>query len=146
MTYSYVVTNTSTGSTDPLTITSLVDDNGTPANLADDVNLLTSGSFSGGDTNANGQVDLGESWTWTYTTTIAAGNAGTGLTNIATVTGGDDESTSVSDDDDATVTPLQQRDAGDQRGEDRQPDVGHRGRVGHAECDLHLRRDQHQHG
>ena len=45
VTYTYVVTNTSTGSTDPLTITSLIDDNGTPGNAADDVNLLTAGSF-----------------------------------------------------------------------------------------------------
>src|SRR5206468_1248561 len=86
VTYTYVVTNTSVASTDPLTLTALVDDNGTPGNLSDDVNLLTAGTFVGGDTNGNGRIDRGEAWTYTYTSILPVGNLGGSLTNIVTAT------------------------------------------------------------
>ena len=62
VTYTYAVTNTSASSTDPLTLTALVDDRGTAA-TGDDVDLLTAGTFVGGDTNSNTLIDAGETWT-----------------------------------------------------------------------------------
>ena len=102
VTYTYAVTNTSASSTDPLTLTALVDDRGTAA-TGDDVDLLTAGTFVGGDTNSNTLIDAGETWTYTYTTDVTL-NAGASLTNVVTATGVDDEGTSDSGTDDATVT------------------------------------------
>ena len=104
VTYTYEVTNTSASSTDPLTLTALVDDRGTAA-TGDDVDLLTAGTFVGGDTNGNTLIDAGETWTYTYTTGVTL-NADASLTNVVTATGVDDEGTSDSDTDDATVTGL----------------------------------------
>jgi hypothetical protein len=47
----------------------VVDDNGTPGNTADD--FLP--NFSGGDSNSNNQLDLGETWTYTATRPVIAG-------------------------------------------------------------------------
>ena len=97
VTYTYTVTNTSSASTDPLTITSLIDDNGT-VGTGDDF----SPTYVSGDTNANGLLDKGESWIYTATVSLDR-NAGT-VTNTATVTGHDDENNQATDSDDATVT------------------------------------------
>jgi hypothetical protein len=57
----------------------VTDDNGTPNNPADDFRP----TFVGGDTNNNGLLDPGETWTYTATQIAAMGQ----YTNIATVTG-----------------------------------------------------------
>ena len=103
VTYTYELTNTSPASRTPLTLTSLVDDGGTPADTSDDVNLLTAGTFVGGDTDGDGLIDAGETWTYTYTTDVTL-NAGASLTNVVTATAVDDEGTSETGTDTATVT------------------------------------------
>src|SRR5205085_2510826 len=55
------------------------DDNGTPGNPADDFNA----TFTGGDTNGNGLLDLGETWTFTASRVATAGQ----YTNVGTATG-----------------------------------------------------------
>src|SRR6185436_12121954 len=55
------------------------DDNGTPGNLADDFNA----SFTGGDTNSNGLLDLTETWTFTASRIATPGQ----YTNTASATG-----------------------------------------------------------
>ena len=106
VTYTYVLTNTSDASTDPLTILSLSDDNGTPSDLGDDVDLLTAAGVtlvkSGGDTDL--LLESGETWTYTIDQTVAVGNVGDSYTNTVTVLAADDEGTEASDEDDATVT------------------------------------------
>ena len=57
----------------------VVDDNGTPGNAADDFNP----TFTGGDTNSNGLLDLGETWNFSASRTVVAGH----YTNIGKVTG-----------------------------------------------------------
>jgi len=47
----------------------VTDDNGTPGNAADDFNA----TYSSGDANSNGQLDVGETWTYTATRTVVAG-------------------------------------------------------------------------
>ena len=47
----------------------VVDDNGTPANTADDFLPV----FSGGDTNSNGLLDVGETWTFMANGAATAG-------------------------------------------------------------------------
>ena len=101
VTYTYAVTNEGLA-VDPLTLTALVDDRGTTDTL-DDVNVLASGTFVGGDTNGNTLIDAGETWTYTYTTSVTL-NAGDSLTNVVTAQAHDDENTPTSDTDDATVT------------------------------------------
>ena len=111
VTYTFDVTNVSTASTDnELILTSLVDDRGTPSTI-DDVNLLTSFVFGSnygdfyvsGDTDGDFKVDFGETWRFSHSEDVLL-NAGDSLTNIATVTGVDDEGTEATDNDDATVT------------------------------------------
>ena len=90
VTFTYVVTDTGNV---PLSGVVVRDDNGTVANMADDFNP----AFSGGDTNANGLLDLTETWTYTHTATALAGQQ----TNVGTVTGQDANSppgTTVTDD------------------------------------------------
>ena len=60
VTWTYVVTNPGTV---PLSNVVVRDDNGTPGNTADD--FLP--AFTGGDTNNNGLLDPGETWTYTAT-------------------------------------------------------------------------------
>ena len=106
VTYTYVLTNTSDASTDPLTILSLSDDNGTPSDLGDDVDLLTAAGVTlvktGGDTDQ--LLESGETWTYTINRTVAVGNVGDEYINTVTVTAEDDEGTEASDEDNATVT------------------------------------------
>jgi hypothetical protein len=112
VTYTYEVTNTSpAGAFDPLLLTSFVDDNGTPGVGGDDVNLLTGFAvgasygayYASGDTDGDYLVDSNETWTFNYTHEDVTANAGS-IINTAVVVGQDDESNSVQDDDDATVT------------------------------------------
>ncbi len=65
VTFTYIVTNPGIV---PLTTVSVIDDNGTPGNAADDFNA----TYSSGDTNSNGQLDVGETWTYTATRTLTA--------------------------------------------------------------------------
>ncbi|MFC3324453.1 beta strand repeat-containing protein [Mesorhizobium cantuariense] len=113
VTYTYKVTNTSpAGALDPLTLTSLVDDNATPGSPGDDINLLdgfVKGSdygthYADGDTDGDYQVDSDETWTFNATVNIAAHNAGS-IVNTVVVHGHDDDSlTDVTANDTATVT------------------------------------------
>ena len=100
VTYSFALTNTSTAAAvDPLTILTLTDDV-----LGD---ILTLGGVTltktGGDLDA--LLELGETWTYTVSASVPAGNVGDSHTNVATVTAEDDEGTDTSPAlDDATVT------------------------------------------
>ena len=109
--YQYVVTNTSTASTDKeLVLTSLVDDRGT-ATPGDDVNLLTgfsSGSsygsyFVGGDTDGDYKVDKNESWSFKANLTVPVSIAVPTNTNTVTVIGKDDDNSTATDTDTASV-------------------------------------------
>ena len=64
VTYQYNITNPGDW---PLDVTSLIDDNGTPGDLGDDIDLLVSGIFVGGDTNNDGYLDPGEEWVYQFT-------------------------------------------------------------------------------
>ncbi len=75
-TFTYVVTNTGSVALRSITLT---DDNGTPGNPGDDFHP----TFTGGDTNGNNLLDTTETWTYTATRTVTAGQ----YTNTATVTG-----------------------------------------------------------
>ena len=107
-TYRYQLTNTSPASTDPLTIDTLVDDRGT-ASTGDDKLLVSGGVIqpgvslvqSGGDTDSF--LETGETWTYAWTTTVPLTTATPSNTNIAKVTAHDDENTSVSATDSASV-------------------------------------------
>jgi hypothetical protein len=63
----------------------LTDNNGTASSTADDF----SPTLQSGDTNSNGRLDPTETWTYTATRTVTAGQ----YTNIATVTGNPVDST-----------------------------------------------------
>jgi hypothetical protein len=65
-TLTYLVTNPGIVS---LSSISVADDNGTPGNAADDFNA----TYVSGDANSNGQLDAGETWTYTATRTAPAG-------------------------------------------------------------------------
>jgi uncharacterized repeat protein (TIGR01451 family) len=109
VTYKYVLTNTSpAGAQDPLSIDDLIDDRGT-LSTADDVTLVDGGVVQGGVTfsgdNGNGLLEVGEAWTYTYTTNVNLAPDAT-LTNVATVTATDDEGSSATDTDDASVTAV----------------------------------------
>ncbi|HVJ71123.1 MAG TPA: hypothetical protein VM531_06410 [Sphingomicrobium sp.] len=105
VTFTYTLTNTSPSPFDPLTLVTLVDDNGTPGDTSDDVDLLAGTHFVGGDTDGDTLLDTDETWTFSYTTdvTLAAGET---RTNIVSVTGHDDEDNPVSDSDDAAITAF----------------------------------------
>src|SRR5215210_5180198 len=76
VTFSYVLTNQGNV---PLSGVAVSDNNSTPANLADDFNA----TFVGGDTNANGLLDLAETFTFTASRIATVGQ----YTNVATATG-----------------------------------------------------------
>ena len=75
-TFTYSVSNTGNIAIGSVVV---VDDNGTPSNTADNF----SPSFTGGDTNNNGLLDLGETWTYSFEQSVIAGQ----YTNTATVSG-----------------------------------------------------------
>jgi hypothetical protein len=113
VTYTYTVTNTSSASTDPLTLVSLVDDMGTPGNPGDDVNLLAgfvAGSsygahYVGGD-DGDYVLSQGETWTFDYDAVVTVAD-GDSLTNVVTVSAKDDENNTVGDTAEWTVAnPL----------------------------------------
>ncbi len=74
-TFTYVVTNTGTTS---LATVVVRDDNGTPANSADDITP----TLQSGDTNSNNQLDTTETWTYQATRTVTLGQ----YTNTGSVT------------------------------------------------------------
>src|SRR5436305_1053090 len=90
VTYTYTLTNTSpAGSFDPLTLTSLSDDKAG--------NILTLGTFTGGDTDSNGKIDAGQKFSCALCQAIPAGNAtGGSFTNTVTVNAVDDEGSAAS--------------------------------------------------
>ncbi len=87
-TFTYAVT--STGSTSLQNVV-LRDDNGTTANLADDFTVTR----TGGDTNSDNILDTTETWTYSATRVVTAGQ----YTNIATVTAADLSGNNVTDTD-----------------------------------------------
>jgi hypothetical protein len=89
-TFTYTVTNTGNVA---LSNVSVVDNNGTPGVTGDDF----SPTFTGGDTNSNGLLDLTETWTYSATQTVVAGQ----YTNIATASGKSPGNTTVNDTDPA---------------------------------------------
>lgn len=120
VTYTYTLTSQSAAS-DPLTVLTLVDDNGTPGTPGDDINLLAGVDpthllgtyYVSGDADNDQLLDSTESWVFSYTRTGVVLNGDESLVNVAAVTATDDEGNSVGDDDDATVT-----------GTDILPDIG----------------------
>jgi hypothetical protein len=111
VTYKYVLTNTSAqAAVDPLTITDLVDDNGTPANPAEDFALVLGGVVQNGVTlvkSGGDQDDLledGETWTFKVERQVGPLNEGESVVNKAVVTAKDDEGNEATDTDDASVT------------------------------------------
>jgi hypothetical protein len=81
VTWTYVVTNGTTGSATPVSIANVVvtDDNGTQGVTSDDF----SPTPTGGDVNANGLLDPGETWTYTHSAVLPAGLHG----NVARAVG-----------------------------------------------------------
>src|SRR4029079_11598070 len=100
ITYTYTVTNQGNAAIAGVVVT---DDNLTPGTPGDDF----SPSFSGGDTNNDNLLDVGETWTYTasHTVTQTELDAGAALVNVATVSG----TGATSDSDDATVTVAQSK-------------------------------------
>jgi hypothetical protein len=84
-TFTYLVTNPGNA---PLVNVAVLDDNGTPANPADDFTP----TFTGGDNNANGTLDPSETWTYTAARIVTPGQ----YTNTGTVTGSGGGSTVTS--------------------------------------------------
>jgi hypothetical protein len=76
--FNYTVTNLGNVALSNVVVT---DDNGTPGNTADDFNPV----FSGGDTNSNNLLDLGETWSYSASRTAISGQ----FSGIAAVTGKD---------------------------------------------------------
>lgn len=87
-TFSFVVTNTG-GTT--LSTVLVRDDNGTVGDTADDFTP----TFTSGDTNSNNILETTETWTYTATRVVTAGQ----YTNIGTVTALDPSSNTVTDTD-----------------------------------------------
>ena len=92
ITYSYAVTNTSAaGAFDPLSGVTLSDTDGTP-------------SYVSGDAGVIGALEVGETWLYSLTISLAGANAGTVHRNTATASGTDDEGNTATATGKATVT------------------------------------------
>ncbi len=76
-TFTYILTNAGNV---PLSSISVTDDNGTTGTTGDDFHP----TFSGGDTNSNGQIDVGETWTYSANRTVVAGQF-TGTGSVAAI-------------------------------------------------------------
>ena len=76
--FTYIITNPGNV---PLSGLTVKDNNGTPGNPADDFNA----TYTSGDTNSNGQLDVGETWTYSASRTVVAGQYTT--TGTVTATG-----------------------------------------------------------
>ena len=87
-TFTYTVRSTGGTSLQNVVVT---DDNGTPGNTGDDF----SPTFASGDTNSNNILETTETWTYTATRTVTAGQ----YTNIGSVTAQDSLATQVTDSD-----------------------------------------------
>ena len=100
ITYTYTVTNKGNAAIANVVVT---DDNLTPGNTSDDFNP----SFTGGDTDQDNLLDVGETWTYTATHTVTQAelDAGTPIVNMATVTGDG----ATPDTDDASVAVVQSK-------------------------------------
>src|SRR4029077_6332966 len=96
--YTLAVTNQGNAAIAGVVVT---DDNRTPGNTSDDFNP----GFTGGDTDGDGLLDVGETWTYTasHQVTQAELDAGTPIVNVATVAG----TGAASDTDDASVAVAQ---------------------------------------
>src|SRR5207248_812806 len=81
--YTYTVKNTSAATTDSELSVVVSDTDGTP-------------TYVSGDTDSDGKVDFGETWTYSLTTTAPNQNAGTSHTNTFSATGTDDDSSTGS--------------------------------------------------
>jgi hypothetical protein len=110
VTYTYTLTSQSSA-TDPLTLTSFVDDNGTTGDSSDDINLLFGASgtnlgtyYVSGDTNGDGLLQNTETWIFRFTRPDVTLDPNQTLTNLAAVNAVDDEGNNASDTADATVT------------------------------------------
>src|SRR6185436_8627260 len=93
VTYTYTVTNTSPASTDPVTVTSLVDDKAG--------NLLAAFVAANG---GSAVLAPGAFATFTFTQTVTTGNVGATFVNTVNVSGHDDEGSTASDTASATVS------------------------------------------
>src|SRR5262249_3137005 len=96
VTYSFAITNTSPASTDPVTITSVID------NVLGNLTAAANPAWLAQGNSGSIVLDQNASFTFSFTTTTAL-NAGP-VTNTVTVSGRDDENTPTSDTDTATVT------------------------------------------
>ena len=136
VTFTYMVTNTGNV---PLSGVTVRDDNGTPADPADDFDA----TFVGGDADADGLLDLTETWTFTASRIATAGQ----YTNLGTATGtpppgGGPPVTDTNPDNHFGAAPGDQPRQADQR--HRQRHGARRRRAGRQHGDLHLPRHQHR--
>src|SRR5262249_45606003 len=95
VTYTYVVKNTSTATTDSITVTSLTDDK------LPNVDLLAAFKAANGGSDT---LAYGASVTFTASQTVAVGDVGDEYVNVVTVKGHDDDGDPVSDSASASVT------------------------------------------
>ncbi|HEY5224285.1 MAG TPA: hypothetical protein VIJ18_14710, partial [Microbacteriaceae bacterium] len=89
--FSYLITNSSGG---PMTITGLVDDNGTPSITTDDIALSAMTPLLGadhlhniGDVNNNGVFDAGETWIFQWATVAKLGGPIVNTAKVAATNG-----------------------------------------------------------